>query len=170
MKELKPYLRRGLTTSCPLNFFYEQTRRKHGQEYKTATISNFQPRIVQSEKRSRTVIELRIRLWAIFTASNFDISSSIFCDAQVKIFHAGSTETILRISTSCSCWDLWQSPFQIVLEALNLFSNSWWLVLFESLASSTSWESPLNSSDLKCVLTGNKQARPECHIINYLLT
>ena len=28
----------------------------------------------------------------IFTASNFDISSSIFCDAQVKIFHAGSTE------------------------------------------------------------------------------
>ena len=32
------------------------------------------------------------------------------------------------------------------------------------------WGSPLNSSDRKCVLTENKQAWPECHIINYLLT
>ena len=28
----------------------------------------------------------------------------------------------------------------------------------------------MNSSDQKCVLTENKQARRECHIINYLLT
>ena len=40
--------------------FYEQTRRKHrkhGQEYKPATISNFQPRVAQNEKKRRTVIE-----------------------------------------------------------------------------------------------------------------
>ena len=60
--------------------------------------------------------------WMIFTATNFAIPSSIFCDAQVKIFHAGSTETIFRISTNCSCWDLWQIPLQIVLEALFIFN------------------------------------------------
>ena len=31
--------------------------RKHRQEYKTATISSFQRRIVQNEKKRRTVIE-----------------------------------------------------------------------------------------------------------------
>ena len=40
-----------------IKFFYEQTRRKHGQEYKPAKISNFQHRIVQNEKKRRTVIE-----------------------------------------------------------------------------------------------------------------
>ena len=48
-KELDHYL--------SIENFYEQTRRKHGQEYKPATISNFQPRIVQNEKKHRTVIE-----------------------------------------------------------------------------------------------------------------
>ncbi len=69
----------------------------------------------------------------IFTATNFDISSissSIFCDAQVKIFHAGSTETIFRISTSCSCWDLWQIPSQIVLK-LKPFLYSTWFTFIE---------------------------------------
>ena len=61
-------------------------------------------------------------VWTIFTATNFDISSSVFCDTQVKIFHAGSTETIFRISTSCRCWDLWQIRLQIVLEALFIFN------------------------------------------------
>ena len=56
----------------------------------------------------------------IFTAT---IASSIICDAQVKIFHAGSTETIFRISTNCSCWDLRQIPLQIVLEALIIFNT-----------------------------------------------
>ena len=40
-----------------IEIFYEQTRRKHRQEYKPATISNFQPRIIQNEKKRRTVIE-----------------------------------------------------------------------------------------------------------------
>ena len=39
-----------------IEIFYEQTRRKHGKESKPATISNFQPRIVQNEKKRRTVI------------------------------------------------------------------------------------------------------------------
>ena len=56
----------------------------------------------------------------IFTAT---ISSSIFCDAQVKLFYAGSTETIFRISTNCSYWELWQSLLQIVLEALFIFNT-----------------------------------------------
>ena len=71
----------------------------------------------------------------IFTASNFDISSSIFCDEQVKIFHVGSTETIFRISANYSCtlrllttfvtnrsWSL--VYIQHDLCSLNLFSNS----------------------------------------------
>ena len=33
--------------------FYEQTRRKHGQESKPATISNFLPRIVQNYRQRR---------------------------------------------------------------------------------------------------------------------
>ena len=40
-----------------IEILYEQTRRKHEQEYKPATISNFQPRTVQNEKKRRTVIE-----------------------------------------------------------------------------------------------------------------
>ena len=40
-----------------IEFFYEQTRRKHGQDSKPATISNFQLRIVQNEKKRRTVID-----------------------------------------------------------------------------------------------------------------
>ena len=63
-----------------------------------------------------------VYVWMIFTATNFDISSSMFCDAQVKIFHAGSTETIFRISANCSCRDFWQIPLQIVLEALFIFN------------------------------------------------
>ena len=41
-----------------IEIFYEQTRRKHGQGSKPATISNFHPRIVQNEKKRRTVIEI----------------------------------------------------------------------------------------------------------------
>ena len=134
---VEPYLWRSLTTSWPLKFSINK-RRKHEQEYKP-TISKFQPRIVQNEKKRRTVIErdeedwlkdclfiscaytvVQIYVWMIFTAT---ISSSIFCDAQVRIFHAGSTETIFRISTNCSCWDLWQIPLKIVLEALFIFST-----------------------------------------------
>ena len=44
-------------------FFYEQTRRKQGQESKSAAISNFQPRIVQNKKKSRTVIERDEEYW-----------------------------------------------------------------------------------------------------------
>ena len=40
-----------------IEILYEQTRRKHEQEYKPATISNFQPRIVQNEKKRPAVIE-----------------------------------------------------------------------------------------------------------------
>ena len=40
-----------------IEILYEQTRRKHEQEYKPATISNFQPRIVQNEKKRQTIIE-----------------------------------------------------------------------------------------------------------------
>ena len=57
-------------------------------------------------------------------------SSSIFCDAQVKIFHARSTETIFRILTSYSCWDLWEIPLQIVLEALFIYSTSFTFIEF----------------------------------------
>ena len=113
--------------------FYEQIQ-KTRTRVQAATISNFQRRIVQNEKKRRTVIEryggltLRLPLHQLciclndFTATNFDISSSIFCDAQVKIFHAGSTETIFRVSTNCCCWDLWQIPLQIVLKALFIFN------------------------------------------------
>ena len=93
--------------------FYEQTRRKHGQESKRAT--NFQfsaqncPKWRNEEAKEDWLSDYlfisRVIVWTIFTATNFDISSSVFCDAQVKIFHAGSTETIFLISTSCSCWD-----------------------------------------------------------------
>ena len=40
-----------------IEILYEQSRWKPEQEYKPATISNFQPRIVQNEKKRRTVIE-----------------------------------------------------------------------------------------------------------------
>ena len=63
-----------------------------------------------------------VYVWMIFTPTSFDISSSTFCDGQVKIFHAGSTETIFRISANCSCLDFWQIPLQIVLEALFIFN------------------------------------------------
>ena len=54
MKELKPYLQWNLTTSCPLKLFLWTNA---GQEHKPATISNFQPGIVQNEKKRSTVIE-----------------------------------------------------------------------------------------------------------------
>ena len=70
----------------------------------------------------QTASSLTVYVWMIFTASNFDISSSISCDEQVKIFHAGSTETIFRISANYSCWDFWQLWLQIVLEVLFIFN------------------------------------------------
>ena len=100
-----------------------------------------------------------------------------FAMRKLKIFHAGSTEIIFRISTNCSCWDLWQMPLQIVLEALFIFHMIHWIcsnlcgrvVHFELPASSkTQGGSP--SHDRKCVLKEIKQAWPQCHIINYLLT
>ena len=63
----------------------------------------------------------------IFTASNFDISSSIFCVQQVKIFHA-STETIFRISANYSCWDFWQLSLQSFLKSC-LYST--WFMFIE---------------------------------------
>ena len=45
-----------------------------------------------------------------------------FCDEQVKIFHAGSTETIFRISANYSCWDFWPLSLQIVLDVLSIFN------------------------------------------------
>ena len=57
MKELKPYLQRSLTTSCPLKFLLTTNAGKHGQERKPATSSNSQRGIVQNEKKRRTVIE-----------------------------------------------------------------------------------------------------------------
>ena len=37
--------------------FFMNTRRKNGEEYEPAKISNFQRRIVQNEKKRRIVIE-----------------------------------------------------------------------------------------------------------------
>ena len=78
------------------------------------------------ERRGGLTLRLPLQLliscvyvWMIFTATN---SSSIFCDAQEEIFHAGSTEITFRISTNCSCWDLWHIPLQIVLQALVIFN------------------------------------------------
>ena len=87
--------------------------------------------------------------------------TSCFAMRKLKIFHAGSTETIFRISTSCSCWDLWQIPLQIVLEALFIFNTIYvhWICfqtrgsLFFLSCSRHQKRSPLNSSDRKCVLT-----------------
>ena len=42
--------------TCP-RFFFMNTCRKNGEEYEPATISNFQRRIVQNEKKRRIVIE-----------------------------------------------------------------------------------------------------------------
>ena len=114
--------------------FNEQTHETLTRAQGTATISNYCHGIVQNEKKRRTVIErddedwLKVSdcifincvyVWMIFTGSNFDISSSIFCDEQVKIFHA---ETIFRISANYSCWDFWQLSLQIVLEVLLIFN------------------------------------------------
>ena len=112
-----------------------------------------------------------------FRATNFDISSSRLCDAQVKIFHTGSTETIFGISTNCSCWDLCQIPLQIVLEVLFIFNMIYvhW-ICFQTRGSLFFWVArvikytrrkpfereggPLNPSDRKCVLTEKNQAWP----------
>ena len=77
-----------------------------------------------------------VYVWMIFTATNFDISSFMFCDAQVKIFHAGSTETIFRISATLQLSRLLTNsvtnrPWSLVyiqhdLCSLNSFSNSWY--------------------------------------------
>ena len=74
-----------------------------------------------------------VYVWMIFTASNFDISSSIFCVEQVKIFHAGSTNyfpnfsklQLLRLSTTFVTNRSWSLVYiQHDLCSLNLFSNS----------------------------------------------
>ena len=163
-------------------------RGKHGQEHKPATISNFQGGIVLNEKKRRTVIERDdedwlsdclfiscVYVWMIFTATNFEISSSIFCDAQVKIFHAGSAETIFLISANCSCLDFWQIPLQIVFEAVFIFSMIYvhWICfqargsLFFFICSrhqkhteEALWIQVTGSA----FVTENKQASPECAI------
>ena len=55
MKELKPYLRRSLHF-LSIEFFL-WTNAGNTDKYKPATISNFQRRIVQNEKKRRTVFE-----------------------------------------------------------------------------------------------------------------
>ena len=54
-----------------IEILYEQTRRKHEQE--PATISNFQPRIVQNEKKRRTVIERDKEEMTFKTASSLAV-------------------------------------------------------------------------------------------------
>ena len=125
-----------------------------------------------------------VYVWMIFTATNFDISSSTFCDGRVKIFHAGSTETIFRISANCSCLDFWQIPLQIVLEALFIFNMIYvhWicfqtrgtrLVLSELLASSKTLgaRKPFEFKWPEvCFNRKQTSITRVCHIINYLLT
>ena len=92
MKELKSYLQRSLTTSCPLKFFKLM---KNAQETRrgvpTSSNFHFRPRIVQNEKKRRTSVTergekdwlskaaspLAVYVRTIFKATNFDISSSI---------------------------------------------------------------------------------------------
>ena len=137
MIELKPYLRRSLATSCSLIFFMNKPEQTQETRLRVQASNNFQFSGTSAEwskmKRSvellsretrridfKTAFSLAVYVWMIFTAT---ISSSIFCDAQVKILHAGLTETIFRISTNCSCWDLWQIALKIVLEDLFMFNT-----------------------------------------------
>ena len=53
MKELKPYLRRSLTTSCPLKFFTNKHAGNTDKSPSEQQISNFQPRIVQNDETRR---------------------------------------------------------------------------------------------------------------------
>ena len=117
MRELKPYLRRSLTTSCPLKYFLwtnagntdNSTSRNNFQfwalncpAWKEAWTCYRERRRIDSNTASSLAVYACLN---DFTATNFDISSSIFRDTQVKIFHARLTETISRISTTCSYWD-----------------------------------------------------------------
>ena len=72
MKELKPYLRRSLTTSCALKYFMKK-RRKDGQEYKPGTISNVHPRIVQNERSVKLLSRETSRTIDFKTASSLAV-------------------------------------------------------------------------------------------------
>ena len=89
-------------------------RWKHGQEYKPATICNFQRIIaVQNEKKRRTDVSAYVWMILQQPTMNIAISLSIFCDAQVKIVHAFSefqqtaaVETNVSNSVTNRSWSL----------------------------------------------------------------
>ena len=140
MRELKPYLRRSLTT-CPLKYFLWTNAGNTDKSTSQQQFSIFSAELSRMRKKRRTVIErdggltLRLPLHQLclclndFTATNFDISqSSTFCDAQVKIFHFPSFNKLqlLRLVSNSVTNTSWSLVYiQHDLRSLNLFSNSW---------------------------------------------
>ena len=143
MKELKAYLRWSLTTSSPLKlrFFYMNAgntdKSTSQQQYPifSTELSKMKRSVELLSRETRridfkTASSLAVYMFEWFSkqpASTF--LHPYFAMRKLK-YSAGSTETILRISTNLwDAWDLWQIPFQIVLEAffyiqhdsLNLF-------------------------------------------------
>ena len=188
MKELKPYLQRSLTTSCPLNFLMNKRRKTRTRaqasnnfQFSTRNCPEWKEALNCYRERRRGLTfrqPLHVYMFAWFSQQpTLTFLHPHFAMGKLKYsMQAGSTETIFRISVNWSCLDFWQIPLQIVLEALLIFDMIYvhWicfqtrgtrLVLSELLASSkTPGGSPLNSSDRKCVLTENKQTSPECAI------
>ena len=148
---------------------------KHGQEHKPATISNFQRGIIR-----QNVIE---RAWYIFEWFSQQLTLTFlypyFALRKLKYSGAGSTETIFRISANCSCWDFWQIPLQVVLEALFIFNMIYvhWIwfqtrgSLFLLASSKNTRRKPFEFKWPE-MRFNRKQASITgvCHIINYLLT
>ena len=182
-----------LITSCPLNFFMNK---RAGNTDKSTSQQQFPIFSPELSKMKRGVELLSRETRRI----DFKVASSLAVYTFVSDFHSIQLRDFFIHILRWASWNIpcridrnhspnfnklqlltlvtksvpnrsWCTVYiQHDLRSLNLFSNSWWLVLFELLASLTPWESPLNSSDLKYVLTENKQAWPECHIINCLLT
>ena len=74
MKELKPYLQRNLITSGPLNLFLMNKRRKHGQEHKPATISNYNTELSRMKRSVKLLSRETTRIDFKFqTASSLSV-------------------------------------------------------------------------------------------------
>ena len=173
MKELKPYLRRSLHF-LSIEFFLwtnaGNTDKCTSQQQFTifrAELSKMKRSVELLSRETRridfkTASSLAVCLFEWFSKQpTSTFPHPFFAMRKLKIFHAGSTEIIFRISTNCSCWDLWQIPLQIVLETLFIFNMIYadWICfetrgsLFFLSCSRHQKRSPLNSRDRKFVLT-----------------
>ena len=144
MKELKP-----LTTSCPLKLSFLWTNA--GNTDKSTSQQQFLIFSAEFSKMKRNVELLSretrridlikdclfiscVYVWMIFKAANFDISSSILCNTQVKIFcrvdrnHFPNFNKLqlLRLVTNSVTNRSWSLVY-IQHDSLNLFKRSFWV-------------------------------------------